>query len=100
MADPSIYYRVFHSSQAAGGLNRGGYANPEMDRLLDAGIREIDDKRRVRAFSEVQKLAARDLPYVSLWHWNNTFIGTDGMSDITMYPNGNYLTLASLRIKR
>ena len=99
MNSPAIYFRALHSSQAHGGLNRGSYANAEFDRLLDKGMTEIDDRKRRGYFSEVQKIAAHDLPYVSLWHWNNTFIGTQAMSNIVMYPNGDYRTLADVRLK-
>jgi peptide/nickel transport system substrate-binding protein len=97
VSNPSIYFRVFHSSQiGGGGLNRGAYQSPEMDRLLDLGMVEPNDQKRNRYFSEIQKLAAEDLPYLSLWHWNNTFIGSEDMKNLVMYANGSYLTLTEL----
>ncbi|MBI3543978.1 MAG: ABC transporter substrate-binding protein [Deltaproteobacteria bacterium] len=96
---PAIYFRAFHSSQAAPkGMNRGAYSSPELDRLLELGMNEVDDARRKGYFSKAQKLVARELPYVSLFHWNNTFIGTDEMKHIVMYPNGDYRTLADVRL--
>lgn len=99
VSSPSIYFRAFHSSQI-GNLNRGAYSNPRMDQLIDQGMREIDDAKRKRVFSEAQKLAASDLPYVNLWYWNNTFIGAKDMANIVMYPNGDFRTLAEIRIKK
>ncbi|MBI3557455.1 MAG: ABC transporter substrate-binding protein [Deltaproteobacteria bacterium] len=98
VTSPAIYFRALHSSQAHGGLNRGSYSNQEFDRLVDKGMTEVDDAKRRKYFSEVQKVAARDLPYVSLWHWSNTFIGTRSMRNVVMYPNGDYRTLADVRI--
>ncbi len=39
-ADPDILRRVFHSTQMPpDGFNRGHYANPEVDALLDQATR-------------------------------------------------------------
>ena len=95
---PAIYYRALHSSQSHGALNRGSYSNAELDKLIDKGMSEVDDRKRREDFSQVQKIAAHDLPYISLWHWNNTFIGTKNMRNIVMYPNGDYRTLADVRL--
>ncbi len=92
--NPSIYYRVFHSSQILQGVNRGVYKNPILDSLLEKAVKEVNDMKRNSLFSQIQKTAAEDLPYINLWHWNNTFIGNQDMQNILMYPNGNYLTLA------
>lgn len=54
----------------------GAYANPEMDRLLETAEVTLDPVRRPAIFSEVQRLAARDLPYVPLW-WIDTVTGDD-----------------------
>jgi ABC-type transport system substrate-binding protein len=70
-----------------------------MDRLIEQGMVETNDARRKEIFSKVQKLAAEDLPYVNLWYWNNTLVGPSQMRDVVVYPNGNYLTLAQLRIE-
>jgi peptide/nickel transport system substrate-binding protein len=95
VSNPSIYFRALHSSQASN-LNRGSYSNPELDALIDKGMVETSDVKRREIFSKVQKLVARELPYVSLWHWNNTFIGTRDMDQVVMYPNGDLLTIAKL----
>lgn len=95
--NPSIYLRAFHSKEH-GSFNRGSYFNPEMDRLTEAGATEINDLKRREIFSKIQKLASQDLPYISLWHWNNTFFGTSRMQNIVMYPNGDYRTLQDLRL--
>lgn len=95
--NPSIYFRAFHSSQI-GKFNRGAYVNSEMDKLIEQGMSETNDARRKEIFSRVQKLAAVDLPYINLWYWNNLLIGPSQMREVVMYPNGNYLTLAQLKL--
>lgn len=98
VSSPAIYFRALHSSQGKA-LNRGAYSNPQLDALIEKGMNEVDDRRRKAYFSAVQKLVARDLPYVSLWHWNNTFIGNRRMHNVVMYPNGDYRTLEDLQIQ-
>ncbi|MEW6055416.1 MAG: ABC transporter substrate-binding protein [Bdellovibrionota bacterium] len=99
VTNPSIYARVFHSSQSRGGLNRGAYSNKAMDDLLDKAMSEPDDRKRRNLFSEVQKLAAIELPYVSLWHWNTVFIGHKKFENVKLYPTGSFHTLAEIEVQ-
>ena len=45
-----------------------------MDRLLEQGEVTLDPGRAARIYAEVQKLAADDLPYVSLWWQDNVVV--------------------------
>ena len=53
----------YHSQ---GTLNEFGYANPEVDRLLERGRATFDQKERARIYQQVQKLIAADVPVVYL----------------------------------
>ncbi len=69
IADPDIYRLRFHSRyRPPAGFNRGGYRNPEVDRLIERGAATADEGRRRAIYAGIQRLLARDLPYVSLWH--------------------------------
>jgi len=71
ISDPDIFRLRFHSrSRPPDGFNRGGYANPAVDRLLEAGAASSDETERSRIYGEIQRILARDLPYVNLWHRN------------------------------
>jgi peptide/nickel transport system substrate-binding protein len=61
-ADPDPF--IFLSSKAfpPNGLNYGRYANPEMDRLIDAGRRETDQAKRAQIYKQLQKLFVDQLP--------------------------------------
>jgi peptide/nickel transport system substrate-binding protein len=80
------------------GLNRGHYANPEMDRLLEAGDTTIDQAARKRIYAQVQKLAADDLPYISLWWQDNVAVMNRSVAAFRPYPNGSLLALADLTL--
>ncbi|HYZ31684.1 MAG TPA: peptide ABC transporter substrate-binding protein [Crenalkalicoccus sp.] len=50
------------------GQNFGGYANPEMDRLLEAIPVELDVERRRALWARLQAIYAEDLPELPLWY--------------------------------
>jgi peptide/nickel transport system substrate-binding protein len=97
--DPHHYYRVFDSRMTPPqGVNRGQYANPEMDRLVEAGDATIDEAARKKMYAQVQKLAADDLPYVSLWWQDNVVVMNRTVAGFKPYPNGSLLSLADLTL--
>ena len=49
------------------GQNYPGYANPAMDKALDAAERELDESKRRGFFGEIQSLYAEDLPALPLF---------------------------------
>ncbi len=97
--DPHHYYMVFDSRMTPPrGLNRGHYTNPEMDRLVEAGDATIDEVARKEIYAQVQKLAADDLPYVSLWWQDNIVVMNQTVAGFKPYPNGSLLSLADLTL--
>jgi len=93
--DPDIYYLVFNSkSFPPQGANRNRYKCPEMDRLTEEGRRTLEREERKAIYAEVQKIAARDLPYVSLWHENNVVVMDRRLEGFVIYPSGDYRSLA------
>ena len=97
--DPHHYYMVFDSQMTPPrGLNRGRYSNPEMDRLVEAGDATIDEAARKKIYAQVQKLAADDLPYVSLWWQDNVVVMNRTVSAFKPYPNGSLLALTDLTL--
>jgi peptide/nickel transport system substrate-binding protein len=68
IVDPNIYRLTLHSaSTPPAGHNRGFYANPRFDRLIDRANRATDRGERRALYVAAQRLLARDLPYVSLF---------------------------------
>lgn len=94
--EPSLYHWVFHSSNipspenVSAGANRGAYRNEEVDRLLDQGMVEVDQKKRARIYHRVQEILATELPYVSLWHEDNVAIMREGIEHYAATPNARF----------
>ena len=69
-----------------------------MDRLLEQGDVTLDPAARRAIYAQVQKLAAADLPYVSLWWKDNVVVMNRRVKGFVPFPNGSLrsLTTASL----
>lgn len=102
--DPGLYSWIFHSENIpsvenrSAGANRGAYSNPEVDALLEAGEREGDPQKRRQIYSKVQKILARELPYISLWHEDNIAITAKDVSGYYTTPNARFKGLTATKI--
>src|SRR5205823_4180339 len=72
-----------------GGMGRNSVASesPEIDRLLEAGVRDIDREKRKKAYFRLQEVYADELPYLPIFHYVNirgTRKGVQGFA-----PNSN-----------
>ncbi len=57
-------FPIFHSSQfPPRGQNFVFYSNPEADRLMEAGRREIDQSKRIPIYRQLHAILADDQPY-------------------------------------
>jgi peptide/nickel transport system substrate-binding protein len=93
------YFMVFDSRMTPpSGANRGGYSNPAMDRLLERAETTLDAAARREIYAEVQKLAAADLPYVSLWWMDNVVVMNRRVRGFTPFPNGSLRSLANVSL--
>ena len=61
-------FDIWHSSKTGPKeLNHIGFANPEVDRLLDEGRRTFDLEKRKKAYFRIQEILAEEQPYVFLY---------------------------------
>jgi peptide/nickel transport system substrate-binding protein len=67
--DPSATLRT------GGGNNFNRYSNPEMDALIDQGLRTVDPEERRPIYFQIQELFAEDVPclYLHFDDWMNVF---------------------------
>jgi peptide/nickel transport system substrate-binding protein len=91
LADPDILRRAFHSSQAPPvGFNRGHFQNAEVDALLDEAATSVDPVGRQAAFARVQRVLAREVPYISLWHKTNFAIAQRSLAGLHLSPIADF----------
>lgn len=65
-------YSIWHSSQCTNEeqpdlYNYICYQNPEADRLIEEGLRELDQDARAEIYREFQQILAEDQPYLFAW---------------------------------
>jgi len=91
VSEPDIFYDVFNSTrQPPSGLNRGGYSDPVVDKLVEEGrkVSALQDRRAI--YSEVQKILARDLPIVPLWYERNYAVFGTNVKGLRLRPNASF----------
>ncbi len=99
--DPDIFYYAFHSAQAPpGGANRGGYRNPEVDRLAERGRKELSREKRKEIYAEVQRILARDLPVFPLWITRNILVRDRRLEGFEITPGEDYTSVKEMVIRR
>jgi peptide/nickel transport system substrate-binding protein len=91
---PDIFSYVFSSSRfPPKGANRGRYANPHLDALLDDAAQTTDQSRRRTDYVEVQQILARDLPAFNLWYLDTLIVHNRRLNNIMPSPSGSYTFL-------
>lgn len=97
LPDPTLgVQRVYWSKNIVKGVpfsNSSGYANPEMDKVLEAAQSEIDPEARKKLFYRMQQIAQEDLPVIDIFvaDWNT--VHAKSLKNVTTTADG-YSTLA------
>lgn len=82
------FYQLFHSSQASVGSNYIGYANPQVDRLLEEGRKEFDDDKRASMYRQVHRLLYEDQPYLFMFARPDLVARDRRFQNVKEYPAG------------
>jgi peptide/nickel transport system substrate-binding protein len=89
--DPDVFDLVFSSKRIPpNGSNRGHYRNAQVDDLITRIRAELDREKRKELCSEVQKIVAEDLPYISLWYTDVVSVHQREMVPVELTPTGDY----------
>ncbi|WP_208984523.1 MULTISPECIES: ABC transporter substrate-binding protein [unclassified Stappia] len=65
-----------------GSANRGRYSNPEVDRLIEAALSEVDDEKRAGLLAEATEIAIGELAIVPIHYQVNTWATRKGLNYI------------------
>lgn len=100
IGDPDLYFLAFHSTMGPpAGYNRGGYANPRMDRLTGLARVTTDAISRRALYARVQELAARELPVLPLWWENRVVVHTRRLQGFEPRADGSLHGLVSASLE-
>jgi len=83
--DPDNFLYPFLHSQA-NKWTGAGYANPEVDRLLEVGATELDQTKRAEIYKEVQKILADDVPYIPLLQGKLVMVTQKNVEGVKLGP--------------
>lgn len=64
--DPQDFLEIKLHSKSLN--NQTGYANPEVDRLLDEAGVEQDEEKRLALYQKAEELIVQDAPWILLWY--------------------------------
>ena len=79
----------YHSSQIPPvGSNTGYYRNAEADRLMDAGAREMDPRKRLEIYHELHRLMAADPPADFMWGADQYWGISKRLEGVETWPSG------------
>ncbi len=89
--DPDIFEYIFHSAKVPpNGANRGYFADPRVDTLIDQARHELDQNTRKQIYAEIQRTLADQLPYIDLWYFDNVLVHSKRVGNLSLNPSGNY----------
>jgi peptide/nickel transport system substrate-binding protein len=99
--DPDVLRLRFHSRyRPPAGSNRGGYDNPEVDRLIEEGAATLEEPARRAIYARAQRLLAADLPYVSLWHRDVVVARRARVRNFRLTPGADFSVLREVTLDR
>lgn len=85
--DPENYlFPLFHSSNHGASGNRTRYTNKEVDSLIDAGRRSMDEAERDRYYMSAERTIAEELPWLPFWHKSEVTVRQSTLKNYRLYP--------------
>lgn len=71
---------TFDRDKGWGASNRGRYSNPELDRMIEAALSEMDDEKREKILQDAQRLAMEDVAIIPLHIQTNIWAMRKGLA--------------------
>ena len=94
---PDAYRHLFHSTaRPPAGANRGAYASPRADALIEAAEAAPDPERRRPLYAALVRVLAEDLPIVPLWYEDTVVAIRTGLANYRSDADGSYDGLVHL----
>lgn len=94
---PEIFRYVFHStSLPPDGANRGHYANPAADTLIESAELNSSLDNTAALYKKLQELLVADLPYIPLWYEDQVAVVRRDIKGYFTRNDGNYDALITI----
>lgn len=82
--DPDYYLRRTYHSE--GSYNLWGYSNPEMDSLLEEGLKTFDSDKRQEIYDRVQEIALDEVPLIHVAYYKVAVVMRDHVKGFVFNP--------------
>lgn len=86
-SDPYTLENIFGTGE---GRNFGQYSNPEIDRLFEAGKKEMDRTKRAAIYAEIHRLVWEDQPYTFLYSRSSFYAFNKQLRGYNFSPRGPF----------
>ena len=97
---PDIFRYALHSAAVPpAGANRGRYANPEVDRLIEAAEAHPTLAARAGIYRDLQRRLASDLPFLPLWFEDFVVVRRARVLGYDTNASGDFDALARVSLK-
>jgi peptide/nickel transport system substrate-binding protein len=94
--DPDILrYAFSEEAIPPHGANRGFFVHKNLTKILNQALEETEFAKRKSHYDEAQQIVHDFLPYVFLFHENNTVVYNKSIQGFKLYADGRYRSLAS-----
>lgn len=81
----NFLYPLFKSGS---GDNFAGYANAQVDEMLTAARKTVDDQERVELYQEIETKIGADAPVIPLMYYSHTRVASDRVMNGVFSPKG------------
>lgn len=78
--------------------NRSRYSNPQVDKLLEDAINEIDREKAKALYTQAWGIISNDLPLLPLWYPANMVVANKRIGNIKMNASGDWTFLKDITV--
>lgn len=78
--------------------NRSRYSNPQVDKLLEEAINEIDREKAKQLYVQAWEIISNDLPLLPLWYPANMVVANKRIGNIKMNASGDWTFLKDITV--
>jgi len=79
--------------------NRGRYSNPEVDKLLEGAINEVDRGKAKESYVKAWEDVSRELPLYPLWYPANMVVANKRIGNIKIGPSGDWSFIKDITVQ-
>lgn len=88
--DPELLHAIYHSEPPNQLYAATGYANPDVDDLLDRQLATFDEAERMQLVGQIQEIVADELPVAVLYYTTMFFVYRTDVFDQWYYTDGGF----------